>query len=166
VILRLAVGVLLLFVIACSNDSPPKGDQFEFDVKVLKNDAAIADFVNRHPEWPVIKYARADLNNDGRKDVVIIYRIAKDTNRMRVVLDIGGKYSDTNDVFVVKKAFQQTPVFKNFMAVLKDAVLELNQPASLKQSLKKYRKTELTDEMAEQWKTLNIKFVHPFDSRP
>ena len=72
----------------------------------------------------------------------------------------------TTYVFVVKKAFQQTPVFKNFMAVLKDAVPELNQPASLKQALKQYRKTELTDEMAEQWKTLNIKFVHPFDSRP
>lgn len=72
----------------------------------------------------------------------------------------------TTYVFVVKKAFQQTPDFKDFMAVLKDAVHELNQPTQLRQALKKYRKTELTDEMAEQWKILNIKFVHPFDSRP
>jgi hypothetical protein len=111
VILRLAAGVLLLFVMACSNDSSPKGDQVEFDVKVLKNDAAIADFVNRHPEWPVIKYARADLNNDGRQDVVIIYRIAKDTNRMRVVLDIGGKYSDTNEA--PAPLYDQSIVFRD-----------------------------------------------------
>jgi len=72
----------------------------------------------------------------------------------------------TTCVFVVKKAFQQTLDFKNFMVVLKDAVHDLNQPMPLRQALRKYRKTELTDEMAEQWKTLNIKFVHPFDSRP
>ena len=76
-IMRVAF-VLLFFIMACSNDSPPKGDQIDFDLKVLKSDLMIADFVQRHPEWPVIKYARADLNNDGRQDVVVIYRIARD----------------------------------------------------------------------------------------
>ena len=101
----------MLFVVACSNDSSPKGDQVEFDMKVLKNDRMIADFVQHHPEWPVIKYARADLNNDGRQDVVIIYRVAKDANRMRVVLDLGEKYSDTNEV--PAPIYDQSIVFRD-----------------------------------------------------
>lgn len=96
-ILRVAI-VLLVFVMACSTDSSPRGDQVDFDLKVLESDPMIADFVRRHPEWPVIKYARADLNNDGRKDVILIYRIARDANRMRAVLDVGEKYADTNEV--------------------------------------------------------------------
>jgi len=109
-IMRVAF-VLLFFIMACSNDSPPKGDQIDFDLKVLKSDLMIADFVQRHPEWPVIKYARADLNNDGRQDVVVIYRIAKDANRMRVILDLGDKYADTNEV--PAPLYDQSIVFRD-----------------------------------------------------
>ena len=59
----------------------------------------------------MIKYARADLNNDGRQDVVVIYRIAKDANRMRVILDLGDKYSDTNEV--PAPLYDQSIVFRD-----------------------------------------------------
>jgi hypothetical protein len=52
----------------------------------------------RHPEQEIVKWAEEDLNADGRNDLVVIYRVDPDHNRMRVILDLGGSYFETNEV--------------------------------------------------------------------
>lgn len=50
------------------------------------------------PGRQIIKFASADLNNDGTEDLVVIYRVGKDKNMMRVVLDMGEGCLVTNEV--------------------------------------------------------------------
>lgn len=45
-------------------------------------------FEERLPRYPLITSAQADLNDDGREDLIVIYRIAPETNRMRVILNL------------------------------------------------------------------------------
>lgn len=60
--------------------------------------AALTHFKLQNPELEVIKWAEADLNNDGRKDCVIMYRVGSEKNMMRVVLDLVSGQFDTNEV--------------------------------------------------------------------
>ncbi|MCE5336149.1 MAG: hypothetical protein LLG06_16320 [Desulfobacteraceae bacterium] len=46
----------------------------------------------------IIKWAVQDLNNDGREDLIMIYRISPEKNMMRVILDLEGGFSETNEV--------------------------------------------------------------------
>jgi hypothetical protein len=55
-------------------------------------------FRTQHPTLEIIKWAEEDLNADGRKDLVVMYRVDPDQNRMRVILDLGGEYLETNEV--------------------------------------------------------------------
>lgn len=55
-------------------------------------------FRTQHPTLPIIKWAEADLNADGRPDLIVMYRIDPDHNGMRVILDFGGSYIETNEV--------------------------------------------------------------------
>lgn len=55
-------------------------------------------FRTQHPTLEVIKWAEEDLNADGRKDLVVLYRVDPEHNGMRVILDLGGTYLETNEV--------------------------------------------------------------------
>ena len=49
------------------------------------------------PDCPLIVSAASDLNDDGREDMIVIYGIAPETNRMRVVLDLPEGPALTNE---------------------------------------------------------------------
>lgn len=55
-------------------------------------------FESGNPGRTVIKCLPADLNGDGREDLIVIYRASKDKNMMRVVLDAGEDCVFTNEV--------------------------------------------------------------------
>lgn len=83
---------------ACSSGEPQEGDQKEFGQTVLQSNPALQYFVNNHPDFSVIKYATADLNNDGRNEVVVIYRLNKNKNMMSIIQDFETGYTETNAV--------------------------------------------------------------------
>jgi len=64
----------------------------------LPHSEVFQHFKRQNPERDVIKWAGADLNNDGREDCIVLYRTSKDKNMMRVVLDLESGYFDTNEV--------------------------------------------------------------------
>lgn len=85
-----------LAAVACA-ERPNEGKD------VRKEDASapgelLMHFRRRNPEREVLKWAEADLNNDGRQDCIVIYRVSKEKNMMRVVLDLDGRYLETNEV--------------------------------------------------------------------
>ncbi|NSW87456.1 MAG: hypothetical protein HPY84_14160 [Syntrophobacteraceae bacterium] len=55
-------------------------------------------FVQTHPNTTIVKFDQEDLNHDGRVDLVVMYRMSEEKNMMRVVLDLGGSYFETNEV--------------------------------------------------------------------
>jgi hypothetical protein len=55
-------------------------------------------FKTRHPAQEIVKWAEEDLNADGRADLIVMYRVDPDHNMMRVILDLGGSYFETNEV--------------------------------------------------------------------
>jgi hypothetical protein len=53
--------------------------------------AALKYWQKNHSGFRPVKWAEGDLNQDGRKDTVIIYRLEKDKCGMRVIFDLGDK---------------------------------------------------------------------------
>ncbi len=59
---------------------------------------ALVFFKQQNPGREIIKWVEADLNHDGRIDCIVIYRISREKNMMRVILNLAGGYFDTNEV--------------------------------------------------------------------
>ena len=95
--------VCSIFVVAvfcgCLDSAPAiQGDQKDFNPAVLAEDSLMRRFSTEHPGLAVIKYARADLDSDGREDVIVIYRVAADKNMMCVLCQQGEAVIETNSV--------------------------------------------------------------------
>jgi hypothetical protein len=69
-------------------------------------------------------------------------------------------------VLVCKRTFQNTSLFKTFLNTFDEAVEEMNDFNKLFYLMKTYESKEITKENAQQWKTLNIKFLHPLSNYP
>ncbi len=60
---------------------------------------ALLDYFSRqYPGKPVLKYALGDLDNNGRVDLIVIYRIDAEKNMMRAILDHGDRFEATGEV--------------------------------------------------------------------
>lgn len=55
-------------------------------------------FVENHPGLAILKYAQADLDNDGLEDLIIIYQVTKGKNEMCVLLHHGPDFVESNSV--------------------------------------------------------------------
>jgi len=88
--------LMLFMTYGCNgsgNEDPPKPDQ-----EVHNTNRLLQYFITENPGKEVIKYALKDLNNDGREDLLIIYKVGKEKNMMCVILDLGEKYVATNEL--------------------------------------------------------------------
>jgi len=61
-----------------------------------ENNQSAEYFLKVCPGKEIITCSSGDLNNDGRKDLVVIYKENSTKNRMLVVLNLLGKYQYTN----------------------------------------------------------------------
>ena len=94
----LIFGVLLIgFAVAEWND-PGRVINRADRVGSPKEEELLLQFEALNPGREVIKYAAQDLNEDGRLDLVVIYRVSPEKNMMRIVLDLGGQFTQTNEV--------------------------------------------------------------------
>ena len=96
-VLGRAVGLLLLALAQSACSGVPSGGNLDV-VAAPQNHPLRQFFVAQNPQWPLIKCVAGDLNNDGREDLIVIYQIAPDTNRMVVVIDRIDGYVMTNAV--------------------------------------------------------------------
>lgn len=98
--LRQLLVVLLFFaLVACSDlDSQPTGDQKDFSTTFLAESKMMQFFAANHPGLTILKFAKADLDNDHRDDLIVIYQIKSNTNEMSVVHHQKGNFKETNAV--------------------------------------------------------------------
>ncbi len=98
-LLKLLVLLFLISAYGCSEkDTPTPGDQKDFDASVLGENQMMQYFVGNHPGQTILKYAQADLDNDGRQDLIVIFSIEKGKNMMSVIRYQGVDLVETNAV--------------------------------------------------------------------
>jgi len=89
---------LLMLLITCGCNGATTENQPNPKREDLNTNRLLQYFVTKNPGKEVIQYAFKDLNNDGREDLVIIYKVSKEKNMMCVILDMGEKCVATNEV--------------------------------------------------------------------
>lgn len=89
---------LLVGALAGGCGQEGKEEDKEHKGSIRESNELVQFFIRENPGKEVITFALNDLNDDGREDLVVIYRIGKEKNMMRVVLDLNGKYVETNEV--------------------------------------------------------------------
>ncbi len=95
----LLIGWVVISLTGCAQDSKSvQGDEIEYSPAVLSENELMQQFIVNHPDKPVLKYAQADLDNDGVNDLIVIYAIARDKNMMSVLLYKESKAEETNSV--------------------------------------------------------------------
>lgn len=87
---------MLLSLFACQ-DRPQNG-QAEGDKNALEASPLHQYFARSYPDKQALVWAFHDVNNDGRDDLILIYRLDRERNAMRVILSTGRTYTITNDV--------------------------------------------------------------------
>jgi|GEM_PF-435906 len=98
-LLQMILILPLLTVYGCSDSNlSPAGDQKEFTPSVLTGNKLMQYFAGNHPGETILKYAEADLDNNGQKDLIVIYRQATGQNRMTVICCSKLNVEETNAV--------------------------------------------------------------------
>lgn len=86
----------LLVLIACQDKTPTgQGGGNRTDIQTSP---LYWHFMELYPGKEALAWASKDLDNDGRDDLILIYRVDKEKNAMRVILNADGTYQITNDV--------------------------------------------------------------------
>lgn len=101
--IQLPVIVIVMFLTVllgcggCDNE-PVENDAVRATEKLIQSDILLQHFKATYPDKKVLKFARADVNNTGNEDRVVIYQDTKDKNMMVVVFDEEGKLKCSNNV--------------------------------------------------------------------
>ncbi len=97
--IKVLVAITMLLSAGCADvGTPTGGDQKDFSPSVLRENRMLQYFSSACPGITILKYAQADLDDDGKQDLIVIYRGAADKNRMCVVRRFGADFIATNDV--------------------------------------------------------------------
>lgn len=98
-LLQWIMGIITLVIVACSDQKEQfAGDQKDFSSTILKENSMMQFFADNHPGQTILKYAQADLDNDGREDLIVIYHIGSGKNQMSVIHYQKEKFKETNAV--------------------------------------------------------------------
>lgn len=97
--LKLLVLFSLISAYGCSDkDLPTPGDQKDFNASVLRENQMMQYFAGNHLGQTILKYAQADLDNDGREDLIVIFNVDIGKNMMSVIRFQGVDLVETNAV--------------------------------------------------------------------
>ncbi|WP_099188975.1 Cys-Cys-COOH (seleno)protein SaoC [Tepidibacter mesophilus] len=86
----------------------------ENDIGIEKDNPLLNYFEEWNPDNMVIKCAYEDVDNNNTKDLVVVYSVSKDKNKMKIVIDNNGKYEFTEEVDAPRE--NQNIKFKNIDA--------------------------------------------------
>jgi hypothetical protein len=90
--------ISLLFVLIACQDKTPTGQDGGRNQIGIQTSPHYRHFTGLYPGKEALAWALKDLDNDGKDDLILVYRVDKDKNAMRVILNAGGTYTITNDV--------------------------------------------------------------------
>lgn len=91
--------LICLFFWGCGGDDrsgTEVGDQRNFSKEAAGKLPLLSHFLELHPSRIILKYAEADLDDDGRKDIIVIYRADGEKNQMSVIRNIAAAPVETN----------------------------------------------------------------------
>jgi hypothetical protein len=98
-LIGLVFMMVVLLAAGCADEnSPAVGDQKTFTPAMLRENKMLRFFADAHPEAAILKFAKADLDADGREDIIVIYRDRAVGNRMCVIRTGGSAWVETNAV--------------------------------------------------------------------
>jgi hypothetical protein len=89
-------GALALSALGCRDRDV--GTTLKVNRSVPEKNKLLEYFAGQHPGNPIVKYALGDIDNNGRADLIVIYRVGAGKNMMRALLDKGDSYEFTNEV--------------------------------------------------------------------
>ncbi len=95
--LQVILTYLMIILVCSCCDNTPVEKSTAVD-RIMQSDSLLQYFISTHPAKEVIKFARADVNDSGTEDMVVIYRAGQDKNMMEVVFDVAGKLHCSNEV--------------------------------------------------------------------
>lgn len=104
----IALILIAFFYMGCGSNQQNNNEK---NIGVDKDNPLLQYFVSNHSDNEVILWGYEDVNNDGIKDLVVIYNISKDKNGMKIVVDNNGEYTCSNEVPAPIE--NQTIKFKN-----------------------------------------------------
>ncbi len=93
----IAFALILCLAAGGCGEKSQQGQQTG-EAEIPEQNRLLRCFENKNPGKVIIKCALADLNSDGRDDLIVMYRVSKDKNMMRVILDGNGGCVSTNEV--------------------------------------------------------------------
>ncbi|MFV0438884.1 MAG: Cys-Cys-COOH (seleno)protein SaoC [Desulfopila sp.] len=93
-----AVLVVLLIRRGSGSGLQETGDQKDFTAAALSENEMLQFFSRRHPGQTILKYAQADLDNDNRDDLIVIYRLSPQRNEMSIIHFPQDRPTETNAV--------------------------------------------------------------------
>lgn len=98
-VLLLIVLAIVAVHIACTEKMPANASKQTDPIRLaLENNPQLQFFSANHPGQPIVTYAQADLDNDGRKDLIVIYRSSESKNHMCVIRTVERRLVETNPV--------------------------------------------------------------------
>ena len=92
------IPALIIITFMFSGCSSAPENKALTSIGVSKNNPLLQYFMKMHPDNEVILCSQEDVNNDDTKDLVIIYRVSKNKNAMKVVIDKQQNYKCSNEV--------------------------------------------------------------------
>lgn len=94
----LSIIIIIIFGLGIWGFRIDRTRQQEEDLGVSLDNELLEYFISQYPENKVLKCGYEDVNDDGIKDLVVIFYKAKRSNGMVVILDKGDKYEITEEV--------------------------------------------------------------------
>lgn len=97
--MKILIILVLFSVCGCSEqDLDGNGDQKDFSTSNLQENKMLQYFADNHHGQTILKYAQADLDDDGKDDLIVIYQVEKNKNQMCVIHYNGLDLAATNSV--------------------------------------------------------------------
>lgn len=90
--------VILVFLVGVWLYSKDQSKVSKVELGVKADNELLLHFQSEYPDNEVLKVGYEDVNDDGRKDLVVIYDKTPRSKGMRVVLDKGDNYEITEEI--------------------------------------------------------------------
>ncbi|MBZ9633768.1 Cys-Cys-COOH (seleno)protein SaoC [Clostridium sp. FP1] len=97
IILYVLVLIIITFMFSACVGAPCKNKELK-NIGVTRDNPLLQYFTKLHPDNEIILCGQEDVNNDNTKDLVIIYRVSKTKNAMKIVIAKEHNYKCSNEV--------------------------------------------------------------------
>lgn len=89
--ISILIAAVIVIFLNCKSVKPASGKPD------IKEDALLQYFSKTHPDKRILTYIEGDADGDGTKDLIAIYSVEKNKNRMVVIVDKQGSFECSDE---------------------------------------------------------------------